>query len=109
LYTAPLAETAAPQRCLTPAEWPFVSRLIIALLALYKRTLSPLLGSRCRFDPSCADYARIAIARFGSARGGVLAFWRLARCQPLCRGGSDPVPDTFTLRRPPRQNPDPNP
>jgi len=77
-----------------------VSRLILALLALYKRTLSPLLGSRCRFEPSCADYARIAVARFGALRGGLLGFRRLARCHPLCDGGFDPVPDTFTLRRP---------
>jgi len=76
-----------------------VNRFILLLLQLYKRTLSPLLGQRCRFDPSCSDYAGIAIARFGSARGGVLAAWRLARCQPLCRGGFDPVPQVFTLRR----------
>ena len=79
-----------------------MSRLILFLLAIYKRALSPLLGARCRFEPSCADYAKVAIARFGAGRGGVLAFARLARCQPLCRGGFDPVPDTFTLRRPPR-------
>jgi len=81
-----------------------VARLILALLAVYKRTLSPLLGERCRFEPSCADYARVAVARFGAPRGGVLALWRLARCQPLCRGGFDPVPQTFTLRRS-RQSP----
>lgn len=79
-----------------------VTRLILALLAFYKRMLSPLLGSRCRFEPSCADYARVAVARFGAARGGALAFARLARCHPLCAGGFDPVPDTFTLRRPPK-------
>jgi hypothetical protein len=78
-----------------------VTRLILALLATYKRILSPLFGSRCRFDPSCSDYARVAIARFGAARGGVLAMWRLARCQPLCDGGSDPVPQVFTFRRTP--------
>jgi putative membrane protein insertion efficiency factor len=76
-----------------------VARLVIALLALYKRLLSPMFGARCRFEPSCADYARVAVARFGAARGGLLAFARLARCQPLCRGGFDPVPDAFTLRR----------
>jgi hypothetical protein len=76
-----------------------VTRLILTLLAVYKRLLSPLLGARCRFEPSCADYARIAVARFGSARGGVLALKRIVCCQPLCRGGFDPVPDTFTLRR----------
>jgi putative membrane protein insertion efficiency factor len=76
-----------------------VARLILALLALYKRLLSPLFGLRCRFEPSCADYARIAVARFGAARGGTLALWRIARCQPLCRGGFDPVPAAFTFRR----------
>lgn len=69
------------------------------LLAAYKRLLSPLLGSRCRFHPSCSDYSRIAIARFGPGRGTLLALWRLARCQPLCEGGLDPVPETFTFRR----------
>src|SRR5262249_48534348 len=93
--------SAALPGAATPPEWPPVSRLILALLAIYKRTLSPLLGARCRFEPSCADYARVAVARFGAARGGLLAFGRLARCHPGCRGGFDPVPDTFTLRRPP--------
>jgi putative membrane protein insertion efficiency factor len=76
-----------------------VTRLILFLLALYKRLLSPLLGSRCRFHPSCADYARVAVARFGTLRGGALALWRLLRCQPLCDGGLDPVPVRFTLAR----------
>jgi len=83
-----------------------VARLILALLAAYKRILSPLFGSRCRFEPSCADYARVAVARFGALRGGILGMWRIARCQPLCRGGFDPVPATFTLRR--RHNPEPD-
>jgi len=76
-----------------------VTRFILALLAFYKRLLSPLLGARCRFHPSCSEYARIAVARFGPMRGGILALWRIARCQPLCAGGLDPVPETFTLRR----------
>jgi len=80
-----------------------VTRLILTLLAAYKRILSPLFGPRCRFDPSCSDYARVAIARFGAARGGMLAMWRLARCQPLCDGGSDPVPPSFTFRRAPHK------
>jgi len=76
-----------------------VSRILLALIAAYKRLLSPLLGARCRFHPSCSDYAREAIERFGAGRGGVLGLWRILRCQPLCRGGMDPVPATFTLRR----------
>ena len=82
-----------------------MARLILALLAAYKRLLSPLFGSRCRFDPSCADYTRVAIARHGAARGGLLGLWRIARCQPLCRGGIDPVPQTFVFRRGPHKPP----
>lgn len=82
------------------ASNPFVAaRLIQFLLACYKRLLSPLLGRRCRFHPSCSDYARVAVARFGAWRGSLLALWRIARCQPLCEGGDDPVPATFRLRR----------
>ncbi|WP_425602458.1 membrane protein insertion efficiency factor YidD [Luteibacter aegosomatis] len=76
-----------------------VTRLLLLLLSFYKRWLSPLLGARCRFHPSCSDYARVAIARFGPARGSVLAGWRLLRCQPFCEGGADPVPERFILRR----------
>jgi len=76
-----------------------VNRILLALLAIYKRLFSPLLGSRCRFHPSCSDYARQSLARFGPWRGGALAFWRILRCQPLCRGGLDPVPTTFTFPR----------
>lgn len=75
-----------------------MTRILLFLIAAYKRLLSPLLGARCRFYPSCSTYARIAIARFGPLRGSVLAAWRIARCQPLCEGGPDPVPDRFTLR-----------
>jgi putative membrane protein insertion efficiency factor len=71
----------------------------LALIAIYKRLLSPFLGARCRFHPSCSDYAREAVSRFGAGRGGLLAAWRIARCQPLCAGGIDPVPETFTMRR----------
>jgi len=76
-----------------------MTRLLLALIALYQRLLSPLLGSRCRFHPSCSDYARVAVARFGAGRGGVLAIWRILRCQPFSEGGIDEVPQTFTLRR----------
>jgi uncharacterized protein len=69
--------------------------LIFFLLKFYKRFVSPLLGQRCRFYPSCSDYARAAVARFGPWRGGLLAGWRILRCQPLCSGGNDPVPDHF--------------
>jgi putative membrane protein insertion efficiency factor len=78
-----------------------VTRLILFFLSLYKRLLSPLLGARCRYHPSCGDYARIAVARHGALRGGLLASWRLLRCNPASSGGIDPVPTVFTFRRPP--------
>jgi putative membrane protein insertion efficiency factor len=76
-----------------------MARLLLALIRLYQRLLSPLLGSRCRFHPNCSEYARVSVARFGAARGGVLAIWRILRCQPFSEGGIDEVPLTFTLRR----------
>ena len=81
-----------------------MTRFVLFVLAAYKRLLSPLLGARCRFHPSCSDYARVAVARFGTLRGGLLSMWRIARCQPLCRGGFDPVPETFTMRRSSTEN-----
>jgi putative membrane protein insertion efficiency factor len=67
------------------------------LLWLYKRLLSPLLhaggfAGSCRFQPTCSEYAAIAIHTRGALRGSVLAFWRLLRCHPFSRGGFDPVP-----------------
>jgi putative membrane protein insertion efficiency factor len=63
------------------------------LIRLYQLLLSPLLGPRCRFYPSCSRYATEAIRRHGLGRGGWLALRRLSRCHPLNPGGIDPVPD----------------
>ncbi|WP_220429062.1 membrane protein insertion efficiency factor YidD [Vulcaniibacterium gelatinicum] len=69
-----------------------IDRLLIAGLRAYKRWLSPLLGPRCRFVPTCSEYAMTAIARFGALRGSWLALRRISRCHPLHPGGHDPVP-----------------
>ena len=63
----------------------------LVLLRAYKILVSPMFPGACRFVPSCADYARDAIERFGALRGGWLAFKRLSRCHPFCAGGYDPV------------------
>jgi putative membrane protein insertion efficiency factor len=68
----------------------FISLLPIRL---YQRLISPALGSRCKYYPSCSEYAAQAIQRFGILRGLVLAAWRLLRCNPWSRGGFDPVDD----------------
>lgn len=69
-----------------------IDRLLIATLRGYKRWISPLLGPRCRFHPSCSAYGMEAIGRFGALRGGWLTVRRLLRCHPLHPGGPDPVP-----------------
>jgi putative membrane protein insertion efficiency factor len=67
-------------------------RLPIALLAVYKRWISPLLPPACRFEPSCSEYAREALEVHGLLLGSRLALVRLLRCHPFSRGGFDPVP-----------------
>ena len=66
--------------------------LLIALVRLYRLTLSGLLGGQCRFYPSCSSYALEAIHVHGATRGTLLAIWRIARCGPFTDGGVDPVP-----------------
>jgi len=58
----------------------------------YQFVLSPLLPSSCRFYPTCSHYSYEAIEKYGVLKGGWLSIKRLARCQPLCKGGYDPVP-----------------
>jgi uncharacterized protein len=68
-------------------RWP-----LIFLVRGYQNVLSPLLPASCRFFPSCSVYAIEALERYGALRGTVLTIRRLARCQPFCTGGYDPVP-----------------
>jgi putative membrane protein insertion efficiency factor len=64
----------------------------IGLIELYQRWISPLLGPRCRYFPSCSQYAVLAVERHGLLRGCYLAGRRLLRCHPFHAGGYDPVP-----------------
>jgi hypothetical protein len=66
-------------------------RLFVLPIRLYQLLLSPVIGERCKYYPSCSEYAVQAISRFGILRGLILAGWRLLRCNPWSRGGYDPV------------------
>ena len=68
-----------------------VRAIAVAPIKAYQWLVSPLLGSRCKYYPSCSDYAVQAIRRFGILRGLVLAAWRVLRCNPWSHGGFDPV------------------
>ena len=78
-----------------------MSRAFALPIRLYQRLISPLMVSRCRYHPTCSAYAVEAIRTYGILRGLVLAGWRLFRCNPLSRGGFDPV-ESQSLFRPRR-------
>ena len=67
-------------------------RILLALIRVYKKVLSPLLPSACRFTPTCSVYAYQAIEEYGSFKGTWMGLKRICRCHPLNPGGFDPVP-----------------
>lgn len=67
-------------------------KLVIGLIKGYQRFISPMIGSNCRFNPTCSAYAIEAINRFGVIKGCWLSSKRILRCHPLNEGGDDPVP-----------------
>ena len=71
-----------------------------ALGRVYQRAISPLFPRRCKYHPTCSQYAVEAIRGYGLVRGSVLAAWRLLRCNPLSDGGYDPVAAQTLFRRP---------
>lgn len=66
--------------------------LAVLFIRLYQKTISPLLGPRCRFIPTCSEYAAEAITKHGIFKGSALAIKRIGKCHPLHPGGYDPVP-----------------
>jgi len=74
-------------------KWYFPSTWLIGLIRLYQRHISVHTKAVCRFSPTCSHYAIEALQRHGVFFGTLLALWRLLRCNPLFRGGYDPVPE----------------
>jgi uncharacterized protein len=69
----------------------YLRELALLPLHLYRRVISPALRPHCRYHPSCSEYALEAVRTYGVIRGGLLAAWRVMRCNPWSRGGVDPV------------------
>jgi putative membrane protein insertion efficiency factor len=75
-----------------PERTPLTARPFIALIWVYRATLSPLIGGHCRFEPTCSQYGLDAYRRYGACRGTLLTARRIGRCHPFSAGGYDPVP-----------------
>lgn len=70
-----------------------MKKILIGMVRLYQKYLSPLKGySTCIYFPTCSQYAVEAIEKYGALKGGLLAVWRILRCNPFSKGGYDPVP-----------------
>jgi uncharacterized protein len=75
-----------------------LSEVLIAPIRLYQRFISPAMAPRCRYYPTCSDYAVQAIRELGPVRGLILAAWRLLRCNPFSHGGIDEISDRRLFR-----------
>jgi putative membrane protein insertion efficiency factor len=82
----------------------FLTKLLLAPIRAYQRWISPGLPRRCKYHPTCSDYATEAIRELGPARGSVLAGWRLLRCNPFSKGGIDDVSDRTLFRGTPTRS-----
>ncbi len=69
-----------------------MKKIFIACIRFYQKYLSPLKRTKCPYIPTCSQYAVEAIEKYGAFKGGILAFWRILRCNPFSKGGIDPVP-----------------
>jgi putative membrane protein insertion efficiency factor len=76
-----------------------VRTVLLAPIRFYQRFVSPLFPRRCKYLPTCSDYAVQAVREYGAWRGFVLASWRLLRCNPWSHGGYDPVSDQTLFKR----------
>jgi len=72
--------------------------ILIMMIRIYQKILSPLLPPACRFVPTCSEYAREALIMHGPCRGLLLSCLRLLRCNPFFSAGLDPVPESFSLK-----------
>lgn len=68
-------------------------KILLVLIRFYRKYLSPLKTTKCPYYPTCSTYGLQAVEKYGALKGGLLAAWRILRCNPFSKGGYDPVPD----------------
>lgn len=76
-----------------------MKRVLLKGVKGYQKYISPLTPPSCRYEPTCSNYAIEALEKHGAIKGSLMAAGRICRCHPFIKGGVDPVPDYFTLRR----------
>ena len=69
-----------------------MKKIVIALIKGYRKYISPKKSTKCPYFPTCSEYGLQAVEKYGVIKGGLLAFWRILRCNPFSKGGYDPVP-----------------
>ena len=69
-----------------------MKKLFIILISFYRKYISPFKSTKCPYIPTCSEYALEAVTKYGALKGGLLAIWRILRCNPFSSGGYDPVP-----------------
>ena len=68
-----------------------IKRVMISLIKVYRKYISPMSGPKCKFIPTCSQYSIEAIEKYGILKGGIMSIWRILRCNPFSKGGFDPV------------------
>ncbi len=80
-----------------------IRKALLAAIRFYQRYISPGLGQNCRFSPTCSQYAAETLHVHPTPKAIVLSAWRILRCNPLCKGGYDPVPEKGRWKNPKRR------
>lgn len=76
-----------------------MKKVFIYIIKLYRKYISPMKSTKCPYYPSCSEYGLSAVTEYGALKGGMLAAWRILRCNPFSKGGYDPVPRFRALRK----------
>ena len=74
-----------------------MKKILLFIIGVYRKIISPLIPPRCKYYPTCSTYALQAVEKHGAVKGTLLAAWRLLRCNPWSLGGVDYVPDKFSF------------